>query len=88
METNSADGVSIRNWSVLGRKAPRAELVFLCQILALYVLIGASIYNLTANKGDTNLWTAILCSSIGYLLPSPKLKRDKKLQDVLPHATE
>ena len=38
--------------------------------------IGISIYNLTAGHGDSNLWTALLSSSLGYLLPNPTLRRN------------
>ena len=35
-----------------------------------------SIYNLTTGHGDSNLWTALLSSSLGYLLPNPTLRRN------------
>ena len=33
--------------------------------------IVVSIYNLTVGHGDSTLWTALLSSSLGYLLPVP-----------------
>ena len=78
-------GSSERIWNVFGSKIPKAEIVFFCQVLVLYVMIGCSIYNLTVNSKDSQLWTAILCSSMGYLLPNPKIKQSKH---VLPHVTE
>ena len=63
------------NWTLLGRKVPRSEIVFLCQVVILYSVILTSIYNLT--KGPTekqNLWISLLCSSLGYLLPNPTLQ--------------
>ena len=39
-------------------------------------IIVVSIYNLTQGRGDSNLWTALLSSCLGYLLPNPSMKRD------------
>ena len=39
------------------------------------VFIVVSIYNLTVAHDDSTLWTALLSSSLGYLLPNPSLKR-------------
>ena len=33
-----------------------------------------SIYNLTVGQGDSTLWTALLSSSLVYLLPNPSMK--------------
>ena len=63
-----------RVWTIFGRDIPKAEIVFFCQVIILYTVIIVSIYNLTAENGDSNLWTALLSSSLGYLLPNPSLK--------------
>lgn len=49
-------------------------ILFVFQSLVILIIICISAYNLTINKGDTNLWTALLSSSLGYVLPNPKLK--------------
>ena len=54
---------------------PKEEIVFLCQVIILYTVIVVSIYNLTVGHGDSTLWTVLLSSSLGYLLPNPSLKR-------------
>ncbi len=51
--------------------------LFIAQILVIVLVIAASIYNLSRHNGDTNLWTALLSSSIGYILPNPSLKPTK-----------
>jgi hypothetical protein len=51
--------------------------LFAAQIIIIVIVITTSIYNLTLNNGDTNLWTALLSSSIGYILPNPSLKPSK-----------
>ena len=55
---------------------PKEEIVFFCQVIILYTVIVVSIYNLTVGHGDSTLWTALLSSSLGYLLPNPSLKRE------------
>ena len=58
-------------WHLFGTACPKEEIVFLCQVVILI-----SIYNLTIGHGDSNLWTALLSSSLGYLLPNPTLRRN------------
>ena len=52
------------------------EIVFLCQVIVLYTVILISIYNLTTGHENSHLWTALLISSLGFLLPNPTLKRN------------
>ena len=68
------DQVSDRVWTVFGQNIPKAEIVFFTQVLILYVVISVSLFNLSAEKGDSNLWTALLSSSLGYMLPNPSIK--------------
>jgi len=63
-------------WALFGSEWPKSEIVFLCQVVVLYTVIVVSIYNLTKGNGDSNLWTALLSSCLGYLLPNPSLKRN------------
>ena len=62
-------------WQLCGHGVPKNEIVFFCQVIILYSVILISIYNLTKENGDSNLWTALLSSSLGYLLPHPTIKR-------------
>ena len=62
-------------WQFCGRGVPKSEIVFFCQVIILYSVILTSIYNLTKENGDSNLWTALLSSSLGYLLPHPTIKQ-------------
>lgn len=61
-------------WHVMGRNLPRSEIVFFTQMLIIAIVIAASIYNLTLDRGDSNLWTALLSSSLGYILPNPSIR--------------
>ena len=75
--TDEVDTVEkpIDGWHIFGTECPKEEIVFLCQVIILYTVIVVSIYNLTVAHDDPTLWTALLSSSLGYLLPNPSLKR-------------
>lgn len=63
-------------WRVLGRRVPKKEIVFSCQMLVILIVVCVSVYNLTTQHPDSNLWTALLSSCLGYVLPHPTLKHD------------
>ena len=63
------------NTSKLSLSNPSSNLIlFVFQLIVILIVICVSIFNLTFNTGDQNLWIALLSSNIGYLLPNPKLK--------------
>jgi hypothetical protein len=79
MTPSDTDNVS--SWVTCGKKTPRSEVVFLCQILILYTIIVVSIYNLTVESENNTLWTALLSSCLGYLLPNPTINSKHVLSD-------
>lgn len=64
-------------WTIplTGKKMPKSEFVFFVQVLLIYIVVITSIVNLTINGDEGKLWTALLSSSLGYLLPNPSLKK-------------
>ena len=62
------------NWLVLGKAVPRQEVVYFTQVALIFMIVVTSVVNLMMERGDEKLWIALLCSSIGYLLPNPSLK--------------
>ena len=66
------------NWRLFGQRVPKTECVFAVQILMLYIIIITCLMNLTMGHADSNLWTVLLSSSLGLMLPSPSLKRSVK----------
>jgi hypothetical protein len=54
--------------------------VYICQVIAVYTVVIACIYNLSTDNHNTNLWTALLSSALGYMLPHPSMKR-RKIKD-------
>ena len=73
--TAADDEIDANGGHIFRRECPKEEIVFLCQVIILYTVIVVSIYNLTVAHDDSTLWTALLSSSLGYLLPNPSLKR-------------
>ena len=67
---------STRSWCIFGQRLPREEFTFATQVIVLYTVILVSIYNLTTGTTEKdNLWTALLSSSLGYLLPNPAMPK-------------
>ena len=71
MENGNGGG---RAWCCSGSRVPKAKIVYLCQVLLILSIVLASIYNLTNQQGDQQLWVALLSSCMGYLLPNPTIK--------------
>ena len=53
----------------------KSLILFVVQVLVLFLLIATALYNLSRGVGEKDLWISILSSSSGYLLPNPKLER-------------
>jgi hypothetical protein len=65
MESNDTEfSVSSRDsqyWKLWGnRKLPKPELVYITQIIILYIIIICSLVNLTLDRGESALWISLL----------------------------
>ena len=69
-ETNNG---SNGRWPLFGYRLPRSEIVYFSQTALIFIVVITSIVNLSLGTGDDKLWTSLLSSSLGYLLPNPKL---------------
>ena len=49
--------------------------LFGAQVLVIDVVVSISLYSLTQSNDDKELWSRLLSSSVGYLLPSPILTK-------------
>ena len=58
-------------WYLCSREIPKGQIVFFFQVFVLYAIIITCIINLSVHNGDSNLWTALLSSSLGLMLPGP-----------------
>ena len=63
------------NWRLFGTNVTRSEVVYITQVILIYIIVITCIVNLSFKVGDSNLWTALLSSCLGYLLPNPTLKK-------------
>lgn len=74
LDDNNQDGTPARDWTFLGHNFPRAQIVFLSQVVIIYVVIISSIVNLSVQAERPELWSSLLSGSLGYLLPSPTIR--------------
>lgn len=73
--SNSTNNVQ---WKCCGDKLPKEEIVFFVQVIPIYTVILCSIVSLVLEHGDEHIWTVLLGSCLGYLLPNPSISRQKK----------
>ena len=65
-------------WRVGKRYIPKSEIVFFSQTIIIFTVIVACIFNLSrSDRKDENIWTTLLGSCLGYMLPNPSLKLRK-----------
>lgn len=82
LEQEEQDGYIADNenseWNLFGRTLPKNEVIFICQVVILYIVILTCIVNLSLKNGDSNLWTALLSSSLGIMLPQPTISKRRQ----------
>ena len=64
-----------KSWKFFGRTCNRSFLVFMCQFFVIVLILACAIVRimLSTTCEETTVWVAILSSTVGYILPSPKL---------------
>ena len=55
---------------------PKETVVYLFQVILLYIVIITCIINLSIGNGNSELWTALLSSCLGYMLPNPSMRKN------------
>ena len=56
----------VNYWKLWGdRKLPKPELVYVSQIIILYIIIICSLVNLSLDRGENALWISLLSLCIG-----------------------
>ena len=83
MEERSSDRTSERSWKIFGGSVPKAEIQYLGQIIIIYIVIITCIFNLSINSEnkDNGVWTALLSSCLGYMLPNPSMNNRNNHRD-------
>ena len=64
-----------KSWKFFGRTCNRSLLVFLCQFFVIVLILACAIVGimLSTTCEETTVWVSVLSSTVGYILPSPKL---------------
>ena len=75
VERANSEERSSTTWAICGKGIPKSEIVFFSQVILIYVVVCLCLFNLTSGRGDSNLWSALLSGCLGYLLPSPTIKK-------------
>lgn len=77
------------SWRFFGHTFPKSQIVFFSQTIICYIIIIVCIGCLAIGDPSENdyLFTILTASSLGYLLPSPKLKKIEGEDVVLRDAT-
>ena len=65
-------------WCISGRIVPKGEVVFISQVIIVYIVVIVSIINLSLEVNDKNIWIILLSSCLGYLLPNPTPKHEQR----------
>ena len=71
------NGANGSKWSCFGNEVSKSLVVFVVEVVLVYIVVLTSIVNLSLSHDDSKLWTALLSANIGYRLPSPSLKEKK-----------
>jgi hypothetical protein len=66
-------------WKLCCTKAPKDEVVYCCQLIAAFLVIIVGLLNVTFTDNNTGLWSTLISGALGYLLPSPRIRRDESL---------
>lgn len=77
--SDTVDNASV--WYLFGYEAPRTEIKYFGQIIMLYFVIISCVTCLAMGHPNSNLWTALLSSSLGILLPSPALDHSDRISN-------
>jgi hypothetical protein len=74
MDTCDPHFKPVKGWFNECKFPTSSEVLFIVQVIVILIVVITSIVNLSIQNGDTNMWTALLSCSIGYVLPNPKIK--------------
>ena len=64
-----------QSWKCFGQTCNQSLVVFLSQFFVILLILACCIVRITLAETceETTVWIAILSSTVGYILPSPKL---------------
>ncbi len=50
---------------------------FFAQAILIYIISVACVINLSIGTGPSHVWVALLSGCLGYILPEPRIRREK-----------
>ena len=62
-----------KQWAVCCSKTSRACIMYTTQVCAAGIVMAVALYQLSTDTKSRELWISLLSSSVGLLLPNPKL---------------
>ena len=74
-----------RECKLYGDKVPKHEVVFVCQLIATFVIVIVALVNLSLNNQNKELWATLVGAGFGYLVPSPTIRRRQQIDNVTLH---
>ena len=75
-------------WNIFGNRVPKEEIVFISQVVLIYIVCITCIVNLSLGIENKSLWASLLSGGLGYILPSPTLKKNSHNGSFLPNTAE
>lgn len=60
-------------WELFGKRVSKSEVVYVCQIVLIYILVITSIINLSVGDQDREkYWYMLISACLGIACPSPQ----------------
>ena len=66
------------SWKLFGHNVPSKEVAFFVQCAVILIVLVSGVINLSVGGRETELWKFLLCSIIGYILPTPSMTAKKE----------
>ena len=57
---------------------PRSAITFVVQLIVIIAIVVCSLINLSLSSGNHDMWLVLLSGTIGFIFPSPALKKKKE----------
>lgn len=75
------------DWSIFGSSVPKQEVQYFGQITVLYITLIFCLINLSCQNGERSLWVSLASTSLGILVPNPRVYTSKSKQ-IIPVSDE
>ena len=63
---------------IMEKICPKSAVVYITQMVVILGVVTAAVINLSLKQeSNKEMWISLLCSTIGYILPNPKLRKPK-----------